>query len=150
MDRYPDSSPQSSAAGSPELRQGGQVLSSLRSSIALLAQKQLLRSVQELQLELAKELIELQAWDDALRVLRPLWQGMSYRNEGWWDIVEEVGWTLRMVARRTGDRGTVVAVDWELMNSGKYAGLGITVWLCLTGSSFYSQTRLEVRYHESP
>ena len=97
-------------------------MSSLRSSIALLEQKKLLRSVQELKLELAKELIELQTWDDALRVLRPLWQSMSYRNEGWWDIVEEVGWTLRMLARRTGDRGTVVAVDWELMNSGKYTG----------------------------
>jgi len=122
MDRYPESSAQSSATGSPEPQQGGQVLSSLRSSIALLEQKKLLRSVQELKLELAKELIELQTWDDALRVLRPLWQSMSYRNEGWWDIVEEVGWTLRMLARRTGDRGTVVAVDWELMNSGKYTG----------------------------
>jgi trafficking protein particle complex subunit 11 len=122
MDQYPESSAQSSGPASPEPhRRGGQVLSSLRSSIALLEQKKLLRSVQELKLELAKELIELQAWDDALRVLRPLWQGMSYRNEGWWDIVEEVGWTLRMVARRTGDRGTVVAVDWELLNSSTYA-----------------------------
>lgn len=122
MDRYPEPSVQSSAASSPELQQGGQVLSSLRSSIALLEQQKLLRSVQELKLELAKELIELQAWDDALRVLRPLWQGMSYRNEGWWDIVEEVCWTLRMVARRTSDRGTLVAVDWELMNSSKCCG----------------------------
>ena len=79
--------------------------------------EELVRSVQELKLELARELIGLQAWDDALRVLRPLWQAMTYRTEGWWDIVEEVGWTLRSVARRTGDRGTVVAVDWELMNS---------------------------------
>jgi len=122
MDRYPEPSAQSSVASSPELQQGGQVLSSLRSSIALLEQKKLLRSVQELKLELAKELIGLQAWDDALRILRPLWQGMSYRNEGWWDIVEEVCWTLRMVAKRTGDRGTVVAVDWELMNSSKCTG----------------------------
>lgn len=123
MDRYPESSSQSSAAGSPEpQQQGGQVLTSLRSSIALLEQKKLLRSVQELKLEMAKELIAIQAWDDALRVLRPLWQGMSYRNEGWWDIVEEIGWTLRMVARQTGDRGTVVAVDWELMNSSTYVG----------------------------
>ncbi len=45
---------------------------------------------------------------------------MSYRNEGWWDIVEEVGWALRAVAARTGDGGTVVAVDWELMNSSEY------------------------------
>jgi hypothetical protein len=121
MDRYPEP-----AASSPSPRpydplQSDSALDALRSSIALLEPKKLLRSVQELKLQLAKELIELEAWDDALRVLRPLWQGMSYRNEGWWDIVEEVGWTLRMVARRIGDRGTVIAVDWELMNSSEYS-----------------------------
>jgi hypothetical protein len=42
---------------------------------------------------------------------------MTYRNEGWWDIVEEVAYALRNVAARTGDGGTIVSVDWELMNS---------------------------------
>lgn len=122
MDRYPEPAIRSPTAGSQELLHSEQALGTLRSSIALLEQKKLLRSAQELKLQLAKELIELEAWDDALRVLRPLWQGMSYRDEGWWDIVEEVGWTLRKVARRTGDRGTVIAVDWELMNSSECSG----------------------------
>jgi trafficking protein particle complex subunit 11 len=121
MDQYPESGTRSPVTGPQDPLHGESALSTLRSSITLLEQKKLLRSVQELKLQLAKELIELEAWDDALRVLRPLWQGMSYRNEGWWDIVEEVGWTLRMVARRMGDRGTVIAVDWELMNSSEYS-----------------------------
>lgn len=122
MDRYSELAAQSLAAKPQEQLQTEQALSSLRSSIALLEQKKLFRSVQELKLQLAKELIELEAWDDALRVLRPLWQGMSYRIEGWWDIVEEICWALRTVARRMGDRGTIIAVDWELMNSSEYSG----------------------------
>lgn len=73
-----------------------------------------------MKLRLAENLMSEEAWDDALKVLRPLWQTMSYRNEGWWDIVEEAGWALRAVAAQTGDGGTLVAVDWELMNSSEY------------------------------
>jgi trafficking protein particle complex subunit 11 len=58
-------------------------------------------------------------WDQCLRVLRTLWLGTLFRDEGWWDIVEEVCWALRTVAARMGDGSTVVAVDWELMNSGE-------------------------------
>lgn len=74
------------------------------------------RFVEELQLQKAKEFIKREAWEDALRVLRPLWHGMSYRKEGWWDVVEDIGWALRKVASHTGDGGSIIAVDWELMN----------------------------------
>lgn len=74
------------------------------------------RLVQELQLQSAKESMKKEAWEDALKILRPLWQRMSFRGEGWWDAVEEIGWALRKAAVRAGDGGSVVAVDWELMN----------------------------------
>ncbi|KAI9742503.1 MAG: hypothetical protein M1818_004037 [Claussenomyces sp. TS43310] len=89
---------------------------SLDSAIGQYKQKRRTRLVQELKLRKAKELIDEEAWDDALRVLRPLWHSMTWRKEGWWDIVEEVGWTLRTVAANTGDGGSVICVDWELMN----------------------------------
>ncbi|KAH9206850.1 Gryzun, putative trafficking through golgi-domain-containing protein [Leptodontidium sp. 2 PMI_412] len=74
------------------------------------------RLVQELQLLSAKESMRKEAWEDAVHILRPLWQKMSFRGEGWWNAVEEVGWALRKAAVCAGDGGSVIAVDWELMN----------------------------------
>ncbi|APA14900.1 hypothetical protein sscle_13g096700 [Sclerotinia sclerotiorum 1980 UF-70] len=75
------------------------------------------RLVQELLFQCGKEHMRLEAWDDALRILRALWQKMTYRNEGWWVVVEEIAWTLRKAAAKVGDGGTVVAVDWELLHT---------------------------------
>ncbi|KAL2063010.1 hypothetical protein VTL71DRAFT_6082 [Oculimacula yallundae] len=75
-----------------------------------------LRLVQELQLLSAKESMRKEAWEDAVHILRLLWQKMSFRGEGWWDAVEEVGWALRKAAACAGDGGSIIAVDWELMN----------------------------------
>lgn len=72
--------------------------------------------LEELSLQSAKESMNAKSWDVALSYLRPLWQTMSFRENGWWDMVEEVGWALRTVAARVGDGGSVVSADWELMN----------------------------------
>lgn len=89
----------------------------LKSAITDFEEKEQVRSAQEYKVQLANEFIHREQWDDALRVLRPLWQGMTFRKEGWWDITEEICWALRTVAAKTGDCGTLIAVDWELMNS---------------------------------
>jgi hypothetical protein len=117
MDPLHESQVHNQAMDSQTRHHPEETMGSLRESIAQFEQQKLVRSVQEAKLGLAKELIEIEAWDDALRILRPLWQTMTYRNEGWWDIVEEVAYALRNVAARTGDGGTIVSVDWELMNS---------------------------------
>ncbi|PQE25522.1 glutathione transferase omega-1 protein [Rutstroemia sp. NJR-2017a BBW] len=78
------------------------------------------RLTQELVFQCGKEHMKREAWDDALRLLRPLWQKMTYREEGWWAIVEEISWTLRKAAAKAGDGGTIVAVDWELLHNCKY------------------------------
>ncbi|RDW72025.1 hypothetical protein BP5796_08059 [Coleophoma crateriformis] len=72
--------------------------------------------VQELSLQIANESIRSKDWPSVLRVLRPLWQKMTYRQEGYWNIVEEISWSLRNAAAHTGDGGSIIAVDWELMN----------------------------------
>ncbi|KFY12053.1 hypothetical protein V492_04118 [Pseudogymnoascus sp. VKM F-4246] len=92
-------------------------MASLRGAISEYESGKSMRSAQAVKLQLAQELIKQEAWDDALRVLRPLWHGMTWRREGWWDLTEEVGTILREVAVKAGDGGTVVAVDWELMSS---------------------------------
>ncbi|OBT83414.1 hypothetical protein VE02_07694 [Pseudogymnoascus sp. 03VT05] len=92
-------------------------MASLRGAISEYESGKSIRSAQAVKLQLAQELIKQEAWDDALRILRPLWHSMSWRREGWWDLTEEVGTILREVAVKAGDGGTVVAVDWELMSS---------------------------------
>jgi len=97
------------------------IIASLRETILQHESEGYLRSAQASKLQLANECIRVEAWDEALRVLRPLWQGMSWRREGWWDLTEEVGTLLRKVAAQVGDGGTVVAVDWELISSSEWA-----------------------------
>ena len=92
------------------------IIESLSKAIEEFVQRKQNRIAQELKLLSANESMRREAWDDALRVLRPLWQKMTYRREGWWGAAEEVGWALRNAASHVGDGGSVVAVDWELMN----------------------------------
>lgn len=75
------------------------------------------RMVERLNLETGKECIRCASWTEGIRVLRPLWQHMSWRREGWWDLVAEVCWALRACAERVGDGRAVVAVEWELMSN---------------------------------
>jgi hypothetical protein len=96
------------------------IIDSLSKAITEFEQRKQTRIAQELKLMSANESLRRQAWDDALRVLRPLWQKMTYRREGWWGAAEEVGWALRNAASNVGDGGSVVAVDWELMNKSMY------------------------------
>jgi trafficking protein particle complex subunit 11 len=92
------------------------IIDSLSKAIAEFKQRGQSRVIQELQLISGKESMKAEEWDDALRTFRPLWQKMSYRKEGWWNAVEEISWALRNAAAHAGDGGSVVAVDWELMN----------------------------------
>ncbi|KXH65455.1 hypothetical protein CNYM01_09965 [Colletotrichum nymphaeae SA-01] len=75
-----------------------------------------LRLSAELSLECAKEMVNLKAWDDIVALLRPLWEDMSFRSEGWLNITEDLSWVLRAAAARIGHGELVVAIDWELMN----------------------------------
>lgn len=103
------------------------IIETLSKAIAEFKQRGQHRLIQELQLTSGKESLKAEAWDDAVRTLRPLWQKMSYRKEGWWNAVEEVSWAFRSAATRAGDGGSILAVDWELMNNSEfflYAGIG--------------------------
>ncbi len=116
MEGRPSSALEASPSEKSSSQKLTQIIESLNNKIVEFEQNNRRRFAQEAKLQLAKIYIQQEAWEDALRVLRPLWQNMTYRNEGWWDITEEICWELRRVAAQTGDGGTLVAVDWELMN----------------------------------
>lgn len=103
------------------------------------------RLIQELQLQSAKESMKKEAWEEALKSLRPLWQKISYRAEGWWNALEEVAWALRKAAVCAGDGGTILAVDWELMNRSMTRRMLSKLFSLLTFNRLYASQRLAVR-----
>ena len=70
----------------------------------------------EVSLECANELMSTGDYKPALQLLLPLWEGMNFRAEGWWDINEQLSYILRSAARRASRPDLMVAVDWELLN----------------------------------
>ena len=96
------------------------IVETLTNAITEFKKRKQTRIVHELSILSATESMRREDWDSALRILRPLWQKMSFRKEGWWGAVEEVGWALRNTAAHVGDGVTVVSVDWELLNRSLY------------------------------
>ncbi|PKS11432.1 hypothetical protein jhhlp_003195 [Lomentospora prolificans] len=74
------------------------------------------RLVAEVSLECARESAKLEQWEDVIALLRPVWEDMPFRKEGWTDIVEDVNWTLRAAAVEKGLGDLVLAIDWELLH----------------------------------
>ncbi|RYP20294.1 hypothetical protein DL765_002857 [Monosporascus sp. GIB2] len=70
----------------------------------------------ELALDCCRELERVEAWKQIVELLAPLWRGMPFRAEGWWDITEALSWTLRSAAVKVGHAPLIVAIDWELLN----------------------------------
>lgn len=93
------------------------VVLSFESAIVEFDARHQTRMVEELKLQTAREHAQRKDWASAFKVLLPLWEGLSYRKDGWWDIVEEVGCLLRSVAAEVGNGEAVLAVNWELMDS---------------------------------
>lgn len=86
-----------------------------RKSIDHFAEHRRTRTVERLRLEMAQLNISNGEEKAAMQVLLPLWQDLSWRQEGWYDLVAELDWMLRNCARLLNDEATVIAVEWELL-----------------------------------
>lgn len=78
-----------------------------------------MRAVERLQFATGKVFMQQKQWGNALRVMRPLWESLSWRRAGWWQLVEEVDWALRECARMACDPETLIAVEWELLSKSR-------------------------------
>ena len=92
------------------------LLRTLQRSADHWAEKDHIRTVERLQLEIARLHMQNKQWQRAMRTLVPLWQTLTWRQAGWWNILEEVDWALKECAKSMRDAETLVAVEWELMN----------------------------------
>lgn len=88
----------------------------LQRSVDYFAERGQIRSVERLQLEMARVHMKHEQWERATKVLTPLWQTMNWRKAGWWQMLGEVDWALRDCAIRIRSLETLIAVNWELLN----------------------------------
>lgn len=88
----------------------------LQSSISHFSGRQQIRSVEAIGLQIACEFMENESWVEALCILRPMWMSLSWRQAGWWKLVDEIGWPLRECAVHAHDAETILRLDWELQN----------------------------------
>lgn len=95
------------------------ILDYLLSAQSYFIKKQQQRSAAEVSLECAKELATVKDWEHVVRILRPFWEEMSFRRDGWPEITEEMCWVLRTAALETAQADLVVSIDWELLNKSK-------------------------------
>ena len=91
-------------------------LRTLQRSADYFAEKEHTRAVERLQLEMGRLHMQNKQWERAARVLVPLWQTLSWRQAGWWQLLQETDWALKECVRSIQDKETLIAVDWELLN----------------------------------
>lgn len=95
------------------------ILDHLLSAQAYFIKKRQQRMAAEVSLECAKELATVKDWENVVRILRPFWDEMSFRRDGWPEITEDLCWVLRTAAVETAQADLVVSIDWELLNNSK-------------------------------
>ncbi|KAL9018292.1 MAG: hypothetical protein Q9185_004395 [Variospora sp. 1 TL-2023] len=88
-----------------------------RKSILYFEERHRTRAVERLKYELGLLYAQQGEWERALKVLKPLWEGVSWRREGWWAILGALGEVLRESAVSCGDGETVIRAAWEGMSS---------------------------------
>ncbi|KAL8770035.1 MAG: hypothetical protein Q9209_004073 [Squamulea sp. 1 TL-2023] len=84
-------------------------------SIAYFTERHRGRAVERLQYELALLFVREQKWRKALRLLLPVYEGSSWRREGWWELLGLLREQVRDVAMACGDAQVVLRTEWEGM-----------------------------------
>lgn len=92
----------------------GDLSSILKSAVESFAARGQLRTNERLQLEEAIDLLDEEAWADAVNVLTSLWNNTMWRAGGWWHFLSRVGWALYQCATHTKDQKLIIRLLWEL------------------------------------
>lgn len=73
--------------------------------------------VEQLSLDMATEFAMLGQWQDGLSSLKPLWNTLSWRRNGWWSLMQRFAAILRKCAVKCNDLEMVLRIDWEMLSS---------------------------------
>jgi len=123
------------------------IVAKLNAAISEYATREQHRKIHQLQLEAGRTLLHVKNFPEAFKVLRPLWESMAWRKEGWWSLASEVVWGLHECALRVQDIETYVATEWELHSQGEcWCFVHNTAGL-LTTYSVHWKDKIQVRSH---
>jgi hypothetical protein len=102
--------------GKPGYDYASHIIGNLDAAVLHFSARNQLRATERIELDIAREHIRSESWEEALTVLRPLWSQIAWRQSGWWTLLAEIGWALRACALRTKNAETLLSVEWELHN----------------------------------
>ena len=102
--------------GKPGNDYSSDIVRNLDAAVLHFSARNQLRATERIELDIAKEHIRSESWEDALTVLCPIWSRIAWRQAGWWPLLAEIGWALRACALQTMNAGTLLSVEWELHN----------------------------------
>ncbi|KAL2133719.1 hypothetical protein VTI74DRAFT_1845 [Chaetomium olivicolor] len=102
--------------GHPGIDHGQMIVERLMRARAEFLRRQQTRLAAEVSLECARELALADDWHNIVELLRPIWEDLPFRAEGWISIAEELNWALRTAAAEVGDAELVLLTDWELLS----------------------------------
>ena len=98
-----------------------------------------LRKVEILDLQKAFQQINTHAWEDATLTLRHLWSSQSWRNAGWWKLLQGLGWAMLDCLKHATDGELLMTLLWELSNEvfDRKPGTNYDLQQALTSSGLY-------------
>lgn len=85
------------------------------------------RAVQQVKLELAREMIRLGRYDEAFDVVRPVWVDMAWRMDGWFSLAAEVLQIIHSCAAHVPSKKLNVQVTWEMACEAFHVNLPIDI-----------------------
>jgi trafficking protein particle complex subunit 11 len=102
--------------GQPGVNHMKMIVTCLTAARAEFEKRDQVRLANEVALDCAREYRAIDDWQTVFDLLNPVWHDTRLHSEGWTQIIEDVGWTLRAAAVQLDHPELVVAIDWELLD----------------------------------
>lgn len=102
------------SGGHPGFNYSRDITTTLQEAIDRFAEHGQVRMMDILLLKQAAELIKMHSWDEAVAVLKPIWENQAWRKSGWWHLLGDAGQKLSVCAAHQKDAELMTRLKWEL------------------------------------
>jgi trafficking protein particle complex subunit 11 len=101
---------------SSELTHSAMMQGLATNAVGQFASRTQIRMADFIKLEVARDLLRTERYQEAAQILRPLWEDTSWRIEEWHDVFTNLLLALRQCAQELEDRETVLTTTYEVMS----------------------------------
>ncbi|KIV88250.1 hypothetical protein PV10_07949 [Exophiala mesophila] len=95
---------------------GHEIVATLDSAIEHFTERGQLRKSDLLKFEQAIEYVEMRSWAKAIQILQSLWETQSWREAGWWQLLQRVAWIILDCLANSRNLELEIRVLWESAN----------------------------------